>query len=98
MIDPQKLQVLLTVLQRAPLTLAEQLIIQEVVDQLIALTTPEAAPAQQQQGAADEEKATNGARVDDPPLPQDAVDRLVAPPTEIAPARENGAHMHAPGS
>jgi len=60
MIDAQKLQVLLDVLGRAPLTRAEQLIIQEVVDQLIALagpTTPPAAPS--------EARETNGARADD---------------------------------
>lgn len=38
MIDPQKLQVLLDVLQRAPCGLAERLICQEVVDQLIMLS------------------------------------------------------------
>jgi hypothetical protein len=38
MLDPQKLQILLEALGRAPISKAEQIIIQEVVDQLIALT------------------------------------------------------------
>lgn len=59
MIDAQKLQVLLEVLGRAPLTRAEQIIVQEVVDQLIALagpTTPAAAPSATRE--------TNGAHAD----------------------------------
>jgi hypothetical protein len=35
--SPEKLRVLRDVLQRAPVTLAEQLIVQEVVDQLLEM-------------------------------------------------------------
>ena len=40
MLDPQKLQVLWDVLSRAPATRAELLVIQQVADQLAALSTP----------------------------------------------------------
>jgi hypothetical protein len=45
MIDSLRLQVLLDVLARAPITRAEQLIIQELVDQLLAESTPRVPPA-----------------------------------------------------
>lgn len=57
MIDPQKLQVLLDVLGRAPLARAEQIIVQEVVDQLIALAAPPAP-------AAEGDHQVNGAHVE----------------------------------
>lgn len=50
MIDKQKLQVLLEVLQRAPCGLAERMICQDVVDQLIALAEPPA-PSDRMNGA-----------------------------------------------
>ena len=40
MIEPAKLQVLLTVLQRAPASLAEQIICEEVAEQLLAMIEP----------------------------------------------------------
>jgi len=40
MLDPIRLQILLEVLARAPMTRAEQVVCQQVVDELIALSTP----------------------------------------------------------
>ena len=40
MLDPIRLQILLEVLARAPMTRAEQVVCQQVVDELVALSTP----------------------------------------------------------
>jgi len=64
-IDPQRLQVVLDVLARAPVTRAEQLIVQGVIDQLIAqVSQGVAAP----QAPLESAPLTNGAA--EHPLPR----------------------------
>jgi hypothetical protein len=60
MLDPQRLQILLEVLARAPVTRAEQVIIQEVVDQLLAMVEQIAPPAPAQQETPSQVPVGNG--------------------------------------
>jgi hypothetical protein len=52
-VDARKVQVLLSVLQRAPVTVAEQLVCEEVAALLVQLAEGEAQPTQPPTGGAD---------------------------------------------